>query len=191
MNEQVTRQILWNIPVAFVVIMYALLAVLGVAFVYAGMYWYRRITLGTSEDRFDQLIRRTLLAARDALGQGFVVRERWGWMHYSFYTAFIGLIIGTTIVLINSDVRELLGFFGLHLYFYYGGFYLLLQSLHGHLLPDVDRRRAGGRRAALPGQAPAAGLATGRQDARQPRELSGLLVSAADAGAGRNHRADA
>ena len=38
MNEQVTRQILWNIPVAFVVIMYTLLAALGVAFVYAGMY---------------------------------------------------------------------------------------------------------------------------------------------------------
>ncbi|MGO9057538.1 MAG: (Fe-S)-binding protein [Candidatus Binataceae bacterium] len=128
MNEQVTRQILWNIPVAFVVIMYALLAALGVAFVYAGMYWYRRITLGTGEDRFDQLIRRTLLAARDALGQGFVVRERWGWMHYSFYTAFIGLTIGTTIVLINSDVRELLGLFGLHLYFYYGGFYLYFKA---------------------------------------------------------------
>jgi len=128
MNEQVTRQILWNIPVAFVVIMYALLAALGVAFVYAGMYWYRRITLGTSEDRFDQLIRRTVLAARDALGQGFVVRERWGWMHYSFYTAFIGLTIGTTIVLINSDVRELLGLFGLHLYFYYGDFYLYFKA---------------------------------------------------------------
>ncbi len=128
MNEQVTRQILWNIPVAFVVIMYTLLAALGVAFVYAGMYWYRRITLGTSEDRFDQLIRRTVLAARDALGQGFVVRERWGWMHYSFYTAFIGLTIGTTIVLINSDVRELLGLFGLHLYFYYGDFYLYFKA---------------------------------------------------------------
>src|SRR5580704_6071117 len=105
MNEQVTRQILWNIPAAFIIIMYALLVLLGAAFVYAGMYWYRRITLGAGEDRFDQL-------ARDALGQGFVVRERWGWMHYSFYTAFIGLLIGTTIVAINSDVRDLLALFG-------------------------------------------------------------------------------
>jgi len=128
MNEQVTRQILWNIPAAFIVIMYALLALLVVAFVYAGMYWYRRIALGASEDRFDQLLRRAALAVRDALGQGFVVRERWGWMHYSFYTAFIGLFIGTTIVLINSDLRELLALFGFNLYFYYGDFYLFFKA---------------------------------------------------------------
>ncbi len=128
MNQQVTRQILWNIPLAFIVIMYALLVLLGAAFVYAGMYWYRRIALGTSDDRFDQILRRTLLAARDSLGQGYVVRERWGWMHYSFYTAFIGLFIGTTIVLINSDLRELVGLFGFNLYFYYGGFYLFFKA---------------------------------------------------------------
>ncbi|HXR34601.1 MAG TPA: hypothetical protein VN754_01555, partial [Candidatus Binataceae bacterium] len=128
MNEQVTRQILWNIPAAFIIIMYALLALLAAAFVYAGMYWYRRITLGAGEDRFDQLPRRAALAARDALGQGFVVRERWGWMHYSFYTAFIGLFIGTTIVLINSDLRDLLALFGFNLYFYYGGFYLVFKA---------------------------------------------------------------
>jgi Fe-S oxidoreductase len=128
MNQQVTREILWNIPAAFIIIMYALLALLGAAFVYAGMYWHRRIALGTGEDRFDQLPRRAALAARDAVGQGFVVREHWGWMHYSFYTAFIGLFIGTTIVLINSDLRELLALFGFNLYFYYGGFYLVFKA---------------------------------------------------------------
>ena len=78
MNEQVTRQILWNIPVAFVVIMYTLLAALGVAFVYAGMYWYRRITLGTSEDRFDQLIQPHSAWPKRVTRwrQGFVVREQ-------------------------------------------------------------------------------------------------------------------
>jgi Fe-S oxidoreductase len=128
MNQQVTRQILWNVPAAFIVIMYALLALLLAAFIYAGMYWYRRITLGAGEDRFDQLPRRALLAARDALGQGFVVRENWGWMHYCFYTAFIGLFIGTTIVLINSDLRDIAGLFGFNLYFYYGTFYLVFKA---------------------------------------------------------------
>ena len=128
MNQQLTRRILWNVPVAFIVIMYALLALLLAAFVYAGMYWYRRIALGASEDRFDQLVRRTALAARDALGQGFVVREHWGWMHYSFYTAFIGLFIGTTIVLINSDLRDLFALLGVNLYFYYGDFYLFFKA---------------------------------------------------------------
>src|SRR5208282_3871598 len=118
----------WNIPPAFIIIMYALLALLAAAFVYAGTYWYRRITLGAGEDRSDQLLRRAALAVRDALGQGFVVRERWGWMHYSFYTAFIGLLIGTTIVAINSDVRDLLALFGFNLYFYYGGFYLVFKA---------------------------------------------------------------
>ena len=128
MNEQVTRQILWNVPIAFVIIMYALLALLFAAFIYAGMYWYRRIALGTGEDRFDQLVRRAVLAARDAVGQGFVVREHWGWMHYSFYTAFIGLFIGTTIVLINSDLRDVAALFGFSLYFYYGDFYLFFKA---------------------------------------------------------------
>ncbi len=128
MNEQVTRQILWNVPLAFIVIMYALLALLFAAFIYAGTYWYRRISLGTSEDRFDQLARRAWLALRDAVGQGFVVRENWDWMHYCFYTAFIGLTIGTTIVLINSDIRELAALFGFRLYFYYGEFYLFFKA---------------------------------------------------------------
>jgi len=128
MDQQITRPILWNVPAAFVVIMYALLALLAVAFVYAGMYWYRRITLGGAADRFDQPMRRTMLALRDAIGQGYVIRESWGWMHYSFYVAFIGLTIGTTIVLINSDVREVAALFGVPVYFYYGDFYLIFKA---------------------------------------------------------------
>ena len=130
MNEQVTRQILWNVPAAFIVIMYALFALLLAAFVYAGMYWYRRIALGGSDgqDRLDQPLRRAWLALRDALGQGYVVRQPWGWMHYSFYVAFIGLFIGTTIVLINSDVRDLARLAGFELYFYYGEFYLVYKA---------------------------------------------------------------
>lgn len=128
MNEQVTRQILWNIPIPFIVLMYSLLVVLIAAYLWAGLRWYRRIDLGVAENRLDQIPRRVFLSLRDALGQGYVTRESWGWMHYSFYVGFVGLLIGTTIVAINSDVRDLVEVFGLKLYFYYGDFYLVFKA---------------------------------------------------------------
>jgi Fe-S oxidoreductase len=127
MNEQVTRQILWNIPVPFIVLMYALLVALLAGFVYAGAKWWRLVSLGTAENRWDRPVDRLVLALRDAFGQGNVIRESWGWMHYAFYVAFVGLLIGTTIVAINSDVRDLLHVFGFDLYFYYGDFYLVFK----------------------------------------------------------------
>ena len=30
-----------------------------------------------------------MLALRDGIAQGNVVRESWGWMHYSFYLGFV------------------------------------------------------------------------------------------------------
>ncbi len=128
MNEQVTRQILWNIPVPFIVLMYAVLGLLIAGFIYAGLRWYRMVSLGASDDRLDHPIRRLLLALRDSLGQGYVIRETWGWMHYAFYVAFVGLFIGTTIVVINSDVRDLFDLFGLDFYFFNGDFYLYFKA---------------------------------------------------------------
>jgi hypothetical protein len=96
MDHSITREILWNVPVAFIVIMYALLAVLVVAFIFAGRYWSQCIRIGRSESRFDRPLLRAWLMLRDAVGQGYVVRETWGWMHYAFYVGFIGLFIGTT-----------------------------------------------------------------------------------------------
>jgi Fe-S oxidoreductase len=128
MNEQVTREILWNIPVSFIVIMYALLVPTFAAFAYAGWRWYRLVSLGQSDQRIDQPARRLMLTLRDALGQGNVIRESWGWMHYSFYVAFIGLTIGTTIVLINSDIKMLADWLGYPFYFYYGDFYLVFKA---------------------------------------------------------------
>jgi Fe-S oxidoreductase len=128
MNERVTREILWNVPVAFIALMYALLAVLLAAFVFAGVYWYRRVRLGSPAERFDQLARRTWIALRDGVGQGYVVREAWGWMHYAFYVGFVGLFIGTCIVFVNSDVRYFAGLVGLPFYFYFGDFYLFFKA---------------------------------------------------------------
>lgn len=98
MNHQVTRQILWNVPIAFIVMMYALLFVLLCVFVWRGIYWWRRVALGTAEEsRVDQLLGRLWIALRDGAGEGTVVKETWGWMHNTFYVAFVGLFIGTSI----------------------------------------------------------------------------------------------
>src|SRR5215469_9732501 len=128
MDQQVTRQILWNIPVPFIVIMYSLLVVLFASYAWVAWGWIRMIRLGTAENRFDKLPQRLFLMLRDAFGQGYVVRESWGWMHYAFYVSFVGLFIGTTIVLINSDLRELLHLFGFDFYFYNGDFYLVFKA---------------------------------------------------------------
>jgi Fe-S oxidoreductase len=128
MDEQVTREILWNVPTSFIVIMYALLLPTAAAFAYAAWHWWRLVALGQSDSRFDQPVRRVVLTLRDAIGQGNVIRETWGWMHYSFYVAFIGLTIGTTIVLINSDVKYLFDYFGWSFYFFHGDFYLVFKA---------------------------------------------------------------
>jgi Fe-S oxidoreductase len=128
MNQQVTRQILWNIPVPFIVLMYALFGALVICYVAVGLRWYRLVKNGGAANRTDQIPRRLFLALRDAFGQGYVTREAWGWMHYSFYVAFVGLLIGTTIVAINSDGRDLAKLFGFNLYFYYGDFYLWFKA---------------------------------------------------------------
>ena len=46
MNQQVTREILWNVPVAFRIFLYAMLIPLTAAFIYEGMRWYRMVSLG-------------------------------------------------------------------------------------------------------------------------------------------------
>ncbi len=148
MNEQVTRQILWNIPAPFIVLMYGLLVLLIAGFVYAGLRWYRLVSLGVADDRLDHPIERILLSLHDSFGQGNVIRETWGWMHYSFYVAFVGLLIGTTIVAINSDVRDLFRPLRPRPLLLLRRLLPVLQSRDGHLLPAADPRRADGRGAA-------------------------------------------
>src|SRR5579875_2828070 len=79
-------------------------------------------------DRRLRLCRAFLVPPRDAGGQGYVVRETWGWMHYGLYVGFVGLAFGTTIVLINSDIRALFALVGIPVYFYYGDFYLFFKA---------------------------------------------------------------
>ena len=112
MNQQVTREILWNVPVAFRIFLYAMLIPLTAAFIYEGMRWYRMVSLGQPIDRLDQPQRRLWLVLRDTAGQGNVIRETWGWIHYAFHVGFLGLFIGTTIIFFNDGIAEAAGFFG-------------------------------------------------------------------------------
>jgi hypothetical protein len=116
MNHQVTCGILWNVPVAFRIFLYAMLLPLAAAFIYEGMRWYRMASLGRSVDRLDQPRRRLWLVLRDTAGQGNVIRETWGWIHYAFYVGFLGLFIGTTIIFFNDEIAEAAGFFGFPYY---------------------------------------------------------------------------
>jgi len=115
MNQQITREILWNVPVVFRIFLYAMLIPLTAAFVYEGMRWYRMVSLGQPVDRSDQPQRRLWLLVRDTAGQGNVIRETWGWLHYAFYVGFLGLFIGTTIIF-NDGIVEAAGFSGFPCY---------------------------------------------------------------------------
>ncbi len=129
MDRNITRPILWNVPLAFQVILYGLFIGLCILYARSAWRWYRIVRLGQpADDRSGDTWRRTMLMMRDAFGQGTVVREPWGWMHYALYAGFMGLFIGTNIVLLNSDVSELFALFGLGFYFYYGAFYHVFKA---------------------------------------------------------------
>jgi hypothetical protein len=44
MNHEVTRQILWNVPLAFRIFLYGMLVPLTAAFVYEGIRWCRIVS---------------------------------------------------------------------------------------------------------------------------------------------------
>jgi hypothetical protein len=66
--------------------------------------------------RLDQPGRRFWLLVRDTAGQGNVIRETWGSLHYAFYVGFLALFIGTTIIFFNDEIAEAAGFFGFPCY---------------------------------------------------------------------------
>ncbi|MGH7932929.1 MAG: hypothetical protein ACREQN_07135, partial [Candidatus Binataceae bacterium] len=72
MNQEITRPILWNVPLGFVVFLYAMLIPLTAAFIYVGYRWYRTVMLGApaAGGRVDQPWRRLFLSFRDGVGQG-------------------------------------------------------------------------------------------------------------------------
>jgi hypothetical protein len=53
---------------------------------------------------------------RDKAGQGNVIRETWGWIHYAFCVGLPGLFIVTTIIFFNGGIAEAAGFVGFPYY---------------------------------------------------------------------------
>lgn len=49
MNQDVTRQILWNIPLGFILFLYLMLIPLTLAFIFVAVRCYRMVRLGTPE----------------------------------------------------------------------------------------------------------------------------------------------
>lgn len=66
MDQQVTRQILWNIPISFDVFLYGMLIPLTAAFVYVGLRWFQIVRLGSGGPRRPGL-RRPRVMGLDAL----------------------------------------------------------------------------------------------------------------------------
>jgi hypothetical protein len=84
-------------------------------------YGWERLKRGRASTSF---WRHVFLAFRDGVGQGYVGRESWGWMHYTFMVAFIG----TSLIFVNKDIDDFLSLFGLRSYFYYGDFYRVFKA---------------------------------------------------------------
>jgi hypothetical protein len=64
MNQEVTRQILWNIPTIFVVFLYGMLIPLTAAFVWVDLKWYRTVRPVRRSPRVAWISRRGALACR-------------------------------------------------------------------------------------------------------------------------------
>jgi hypothetical protein len=110
MNQQ-SREILWNVPLALKIFLYAMVIPLTVALIYECRRWYRMVILGQpspgqSVDRLDQPGRLLWLLVRGTARRDNMVRETWGWMHNAFCVGFPGLCIGTTIIFFNDGFAE-------------------------------------------------------------------------------------
>ncbi len=114
-----TRPVLWNVPPALVVFMYA--SALAAALAFAWGLW-RQVRLwraGVPEARSDRPLLRLRRVAMDALAQRALVREPGpGLPHALLFLGFLVLLLATTVVLIEVD----LGIPVLH-----GPFYLWLS----------------------------------------------------------------
>lgn len=114
-----TREILWNVPVPW--LMYVLLVptvLIGAWGVWRRVRLWRR---GRSELRWDRKGERLRLVLRHAVAQGRTLRQAYaGSMHFFVFSGFIVLTMATTVVMLDHD-------FGTTIM--RGAFYLYFQSL--------------------------------------------------------------
>jgi Fe-S oxidoreductase/nitrate reductase gamma subunit len=118
-----TREVLFNVDLIGQVVMYASMAA-PIGFLAFGLA--RRVSMwrqGQPEDRFDHWGRRIWGALTASVLHGRIVRRSnlfGGFMHFNIFWGFVVLLIGTIIVMIESDITVPL--FGWS--FYRGTFYL-------------------------------------------------------------------
>jgi Fe-S oxidoreductase/nitrate reductase gamma subunit len=131
-----TRQVLFNVDLAGQLAMYAFMGPV-IALLTFGLT--RRVCMwrqGQPENRFDQPLRRVWIALRDSVMHGRIVRRSnlfGGFMHFNIFWGFVVLLIGTIIVMIESDITVPI----FHWSFYRGNFYLgykIAMNLAGLML---------------------------------------------------------
>lgn len=124
MNEEITRKIMWGHPVVSKILMYLLFLISVIIFAYG--VW-RKVSMwrkGKPAPRFDRIGERLWLMIRDAILQVKVLKEMYpGIMHLLIYANFIGLFIGTLIVMAEFDFHFIFG------HFIKGNFYLIFSFL--------------------------------------------------------------
>ena len=146
-----TREVYWNIQGIW--IMYALTAVTMIVFGYGVYRYWRIVSIGKPEDRFDRPGARLRALLAHAVAQGRTLRQRYaGTSHWMFSWGFVVLAIGTTVVMIHEDLGHLSPVFQIM----QGDFYLWFQSLAldvfgllatvGVAMAIVRRRGLGGGR---------------------------------------------
>ncbi len=131
-----SREIFFNIVPAGVIAAYVLMIIPIGLLAYGLARRVRRWRLGQAENRFDQMGHRIWNMVRMSVLHGRIVRTRnlyGGIMHAAIFTGFVTLLIGTLIVMVETDFTvPLLGFS-----FFHGNFYLgfkLAMNVGGLLL---------------------------------------------------------
>src|SRR5215213_5017473 len=98
-----TREVYWNIQGIW--IMYALAVVTMLVFAYGAYRYWRIISIGKSDDRFDRPGDRLRAFLEHAVVQGRTLRRRYaGTSHWMFSWGFVILTIGTIVVMIHEDL---------------------------------------------------------------------------------------
>ena len=105
-------------------LMYSILTVFAAVFLF-GVYRRLRIYFkGAPPPKFDRLKERALKAIANAFMQRKVLRKKYpGTMHLLIYSGIIVLLIGTTLVFLDSDIWETI----LHSKILVGSFYLFFE----------------------------------------------------------------
>lgn len=115
-----TRQVLWDVPPTFVLLMYASMGLALLGFAYGVWRRLRIWRLGRRAvvwDRFGVRLRRMLAA----IGHATLFRKRLpGFMHALIFFGFLVLFAATTVVFVDTDLR---------IKIMHGSFYLIFQSL--------------------------------------------------------------